>query len=329
MHLLSTTYIIFSIVATALAGFDPGSKANLAVYWGQNSAGKQETQTRLSTYCTDSDIDVIVIAFIDVVNTGTGRFHLNLANQGYNCTDSSPQYVCLELEADIIDCQAKGKTVLLSMGGERASGEKGYANEVLAKQGAQMIWDTFGPDQSKGGVFRPFGSASVDGFDLAFETNVLNIGPFAKALKELMKTSNKQQYLTAAPMCANPNEFPKFDDPGLDMVFVQFYNDAQCDQRANFNFKDWNGWAKNQSTTFFVGLPAGVSAAQGPSYVIPGNLSTVLENTNGLDRMKGAMLWDASQAWSNENYHKKVKDALKALPKRKIRRSPRFAVKSF
>lgn len=207
MRLFSTTYIIFSIVATAFAGFDPGSKANLAVYWGQNSAGKQETQTRLSTYCANPDIDIILIAFLIAVNNGTAP-ELNLANQGYNCTGSPNPSVCLEVEADIKGCQKQNKTVLLSMGGANTPTEKGFDDVKSAADGATRVWDMFGPSDPTKAVFRPFGSTSVDRFDLAFEHSVNNKDVFGQQLRNYIDKHNtepgdQRMYLSAAPMCAS------------------------------------------------------------------------------------------------------------------------------
>jgi chitinase len=70
-----------------------------------------------------------------------------------------------------------------------------------------------------------------------------------------------------------------------------------------------NDWASRKNTVFSVGLPTGTRAA-GSGYIEPDDLSDVLREAKSLGRMGGAMLWDASQAWSNGNYHKAVKKAL-------------------
>ena len=41
-------------------------------------------------------------------------------------------------------------------------------------------------------VIRPFGSASVDGFDIAFEHDVPNAVAFGKALREHIDQRNKE-----------------------------------------------------------------------------------------------------------------------------------------
>jgi chitinase len=95
------------------------------------------------------------------------------------------------------------------------------------------------------------------------------------------------------------------------MVLVQFYNNDVCDVRAGFNFEKWNDWARNKSTVFLVGLPAKQQAAPAGGYVPTEQLGAVMKKAKGGERMGGAMLWDASQAWWNDGYHRKVKEALK------------------
>lgn len=61
----------FLWVSQALAGYDPGASDNIAIYWGQNSAGSSnagQSQKSLSEYCANADVDVIPIAFISNFN---------------------------------------------------------------------------------------------------------------------------------------------------------------------------------------------------------------------------------------------------------------------
>lgn len=322
MRCFSFIYIFLQALSLASAGFDPNSSTNLAVYWGQNSAGSTggAYQTRLSTYCANSDVNIILISFLIAMNGVNGQPWINFANQESQCDHSTNPIRCPEIEADIWDCQSRGKTILLSLGGA-ASSELGYANTADAKAGAEKIWAMFGPDQHRGDIVRPFGSAIVDGFDFDFEHSVSNIVAFGNALHYEMQSceesKSKKFYLSAAPVCAVPNPLEAIQDMivqiPLDMVFVQFYNSNICDTRAGFNFETWNAWATRKNTVFFVGLPASEAAAPSGGYVLPEQLQDALGKAKGFDRMKGAMLWDASQAWANDNYHCKVKDVLKKV----------------
>jgi len=150
---------------------------------------------------------------------------------------------------------------------------------------------------------RPFGRASVDGFDFDFEREIPGMGEFGRELRRAMGGERKDgRLLTAAPMCTLPAENSMYNQIQLDMVFVQFYNNPKC-------HRDWNDWALRKNTMFAVGLPAS-SRAAGSGYVEPNELDNVLREAKSLGRMGGAMLWDASQAWSNRKYHTAVKKAL-------------------
>ena len=49
-----TTASFASLIVMVCAGFNPVVSDNIAVYWGQNSAGGANTQQRLSTYCAST-----------------------------------------------------------------------------------------------------------------------------------------------------------------------------------------------------------------------------------------------------------------------------------
>lgn len=139
-----------------------------------------------------------------------------------------------------------------------------------AQSAAELVWATFGPEQnnkttSEGTrVYRPFGSASIDGFDFDFESSVSNMAPFAQALRELMDESEaedeKHRILTAAPQCPHPDAS---DDQLLsgvsavkmDAIFVQFYNNycgmqsfiSSSSTQNNFNYDTWDSWARSSA----------------------------------------------------------------------------------
>ena len=77
-------------------------------------------------------------------------------------------------------CQSKGKVILLSLGG--ATGTYGLSSNSEGRNLADSLWDLFGGGQSD---TRPFGSASVDGFDLNIEAGETNGYPaFVEKMKE-------------------------------------------------------------------------------------------------------------------------------------------------
>ncbi|CBX93944.1 hypothetical protein IAQ61_003816 [Plenodomus lingam] len=328
MKLLSIAHTILCMSSFALADYNPAVKTNLAVYWGQNSAAQPTSQNRLSTYCEDTNIDIIILSFVVSINSGKGEPELNFANQQGKCDESKQPLICPEIEADIKTCQSKKKTILLSIGGA-ISADPGFPDAPAAVHAAEKIWQMFGPNQGKSGIARPFGSASVDGFDLDFEHSMPNGAAFANALRAQMQgtaSHDKPFYLTAAPQCPlDPIPLAQkeiLENVHFDMVFVQFYNNPQCNTGSVPNFSAWSDWAKSKNSTFFVGLPAGKTAASS-GYVEPANLGAYLEKAKESEKMGGVMLWDASQAWGNDKYHNKVKTALNGA---KTKRSSRFGL---
>ena len=196
---------------------------------------------------SDTDIDIVIIALLVQLSTGTGGQPVfNLANSQNNCTlfDGTSLLDCPSVGDDIRQCQEKyGKKVFLSIGGATYT-EGGFESPDAANSGAQLVWDTFGPTQGSVSnvcngtsgsnhscqalVLRPFGNASVDGFDFDFESTTQNLVPFARTLRSLMdQDASKRYYLTAAPQCPYPDlagESLLRSDIYLDAVFVQFYN---------------------------------------------------------------------------------------------------------
>lgn len=124
----------------------------------------------------------------------------------------------------------------------------------------------------------------------------------------------KKRFLTAAPLCPSPGMASMHEvlteQDLLDAVFVQFYNNPSCGiaDTGKFNYKTWEGWAKNAKATVFVGIPASESAGRG--YIVPDKLR-IVEETQKNDNFGGVMLWDASQSWNNDGYHGKIRTHLR------------------
>ncbi|KAF2275498.1 family 18 glycoside hydrolase [Westerdykella ornata] len=336
---VSSSFLFFaaSIAAAVVqAGFNPNSKANIAIYWGQNSAGQQSTQTRLSYYCNNPDVDVIILSFLLRFNGSGGQPVLNFANQGDKCTTfpGTETFNCPEIAADIPLCQSQGKTILLSLGGD-AYTEGGYPTADAAVAGASHIWAMFGPLQPSSNALRPFGNAVIDGFDFDFEANVFNMAVFGNRMRQLMdassSTSEKKFYLTAAPQCPFPDWYNKdiIDNVPLDFLNVQFYNNGcgassyvpGASEQWNFNFAQWDLWARTQSKNpnarVLLGVPANTGAGRG--YLNAGQLAPVVEYSKKFERFAGVMMWDASQAWANGGFVAEVKGLLRSLDRRGLR----------
>lgn len=92
----------------------------------------------------------------------------------------------------------------------------------------------------------------------------------------------------------------------VDMVFVQFYNNY-CGTQAygtfNFNFEQWDDWAKtmslNSHVKIYLGVPASRTAANA-GYVTAEKLSEIVDELRcKYNSFGGIMMWDASQAYGN------------------------------
>ena len=288
---MTALFLVNSIFANAFAA---GGNNNIAVYWGQNSNGQQES---LGSYCQNTDADIFILSFLSQYP----KMELNFANACEGTYTSSGLLSCPQIASDIQTCQSMGKKVLLSLGG--ASGSYGFSSDSDATQFALTLWETFGP----GSGDRPFGSAVVDGFDFDIENNSpTGYAALAKELRTLFaKDSSKQYYLSAAPQCPYPDSSvgDALAHAGFDFAFIQFYNNY-CSLTGNqFNWDTWKDYASNTSPNkdikLFVGLP-GSSSAAGSGYADPSVVKKSLTSEILNDpRFGGISLWDAASANSN------------------------------
>ncbi|KAI1393012.1 glycoside hydrolase family 18 protein [Hypoxylon trugodes] len=310
---------IASIIPSVLAGFDASSSSNVAVYWGQNSLNQQTSQTRLVDYCSNTEIEIIPLAFLNGIKTPTTNF----ANAGDNCTtyDGTQLLKCPQLEEDIKACQSQGKTILLSIGGATYT-EGGFSSSDEAESAATDVWNLFGSDTTQEN--RPFLTAVVDGFDFDFESTTQNFAPFASKLRSLMDgDSSKTYYLSAAPQCVYPDAAMNDMLNGViafDFIMIQFYNNycgvssyvAGSDTQTNFNFQTWDDWAKNTSKNkdvkVLLGVPANTGAGGG--YVDAATLAPIIQYSKQFSSFGGVMMWDMSQLYANNGFLDSVYAAL-------------------
>ncbi|KAI9317125.1 class III chitinase [Dichotomocladium elegans] len=309
------------------SAFDIGCNSNVVGYWGQNSYGAANGadtanwQKPLRTYCQDDTIDMFPIAFLTTFFGTGGKPVINIAN---TCnTVDQPVFPGTELanctsvlQEDIKYCQSRGKAVTLSLGG--ATGGVGFPSEQQASAFADTIWNDFLGGSSN---TRPFGSAILDGIDLDIEGGGSAYYPtFLNALKRHFDASSRKYYVTAAPQCVYPdanlqntiNAFP------VDAIFVQFYNNPcglqTYGQAANWNFGQWDYWARNISPNpnvkVYIGAPASSTAA-GSGYVPLATLQNIARQTRQqFPSFGGVMYWDASQAYANGRYDVGIKSSL-------------------
>ncbi|KAH8668703.1 glycoside hydrolase superfamily [Xylariales sp. PMI_506] len=318
------------LATPGLAGFSASSQDNVAVYWGQNSVGLASSQLRLSDYCSNTELNVIPIAFASGISNSNPSVNFASATDICDHIAESGLVQCPEIEQDIITCQSQyGKTILLSLGGA-VDYETGFADDIAVEAAASKIWGLFGPTSvSVPAADRPFGSAVVDGFDFDFEAPVQGLPDFAHTLRQLMDAdTSKKYYLSAAPQCPFPdaNVGTTLDAVPFDLVMVQFYNNPQCgvstfasaDSPAagagGFNFATWDNWAKtaspNKDVKVLLGVPASQSAANGGSYVSAAQIASAIAYSKQFSSFGGVMMWDMSQLFANAGFLDSVSAAL-------------------
>ncbi|KAM7195800.1 endochitinase 33 [Naviculisporaceae sp. PSN 640] len=314
---------VLSFIPATSAGFTTGSD-NVVIYWGQNSAGQAQSQQRLATYCSNTNLDVIPLAFLHSIKNPT---LLNFASASDKCTTfpGTQLLKCPEIEADIKACQNQGKTIILSIGGATYT-EGGFSSAAEAQQWANTLWAMFGPQQSGSNVNRPFGSAVIDGFDIDVEASAANLVAFAGQLRvnlDSATTNTKKYILAAAPQCPFPDHANQamLDAVKFDYVAVQFYNNycgAQsyvpgAPSQNNFNFETWDNWAKttskNPNVKILLGVPGSPTAAGG-GYVSGSQLTSVINYSKRYSSFGGVMVWDMSQVFNNNGFLDTVVSAL-------------------
>ncbi|KAH8898654.1 glycoside hydrolase, partial [Thozetella sp. PMI_491] len=260
-------------------------KTNVAVYYGQGP-----NQQRLTTYCADSSIDIIILSFVYMFpQQANGYPGINFGNQcwgetypgpgynGQNNPDNNHLYVCPNLQQDLNRCRQTSKAkIILSLGG--ATQTYSLTGETDGSNLAWYLWRMFGPLDSgwvKQGGPRPFDyngtPFSVDGFDLDIEfpstDNSKGYKSLVSTLRFLYSSVSTTYYLTASPQCVVPdsNLGDTIASTQFDMLFIQFYNTPQCSARtwadANPNYQP-GGDVNNAGFTFdawaswLVGTPS-------------------------------------------------------------------------
>jgi chitinase len=266
----------------------------LALYWGQNSQGGQQS---LGYYCENTDASIFIMSFLN--DFGTSPTNLNLANAcGMTFTDSTLLH-CPSVAADIQKCQSLGKKVVLSLGG--VYGSYGFSSDSQATAYADTLWNMFGGGNA---TQRPFNAVKVDGFDLDIENNnPTGYGALISRLRTLFATDTSKSYtISGSPQCVYPDASlgPALASSWFDYVFVQFYNNA-CGITGSFNWASWASWASTTSANKNVKLFAGVlgSPSAGSGYATPSQLSSQITPLLNTANFGGISIWDASQAIAN------------------------------
>nr|AFK40655.1 unknown [Lotus japonicus] len=257
--------------------FKSSHAAGIAVYWGQNTG-----EGSLEDACNTGNYQFVNIAFLSTFGNGATP-QINLAGHCDATTNG-----CSKFSSEIKTCQGKGIKVLLSLGGGAGSYSLNSADE--ATQLANYLWDNFLGGSSNS---RPLGDAVLDGIDFDIEAGGARFDELARALKQ------HNVILAAAPQCPYPDaHLDSAIKTGLfDHVWVQFYNNPQCQYSSgntNNLLNSWKQWTDvSEIKQVFLGLPASEGAAPSGGFVPADVLnSQVLPSVKSSPKYGGVMLWD-------------------------------------
>jgi hypothetical protein len=168
--------------------FNQTSLSNTAVYYSQTD---QTAHIPLSQLCADPNIDIIILAFLTRLFSGPSHTGWPSLNLGPNCWAASATQIaagatglidCVSdgFAAQVAQCQAVGKKVMLSVGGAKAYSDTTIPDDEKASEVAGTIWDLFlGGGVRNGRVnataqsIRPFGDVVLDGIGIALFPSLL------------------------------------------------------------------------------------------------------------------------------------------------------------
>ncbi|KAJ6442498.1 endochitinase CHI3 [Purpureocillium lavendulum] len=308
----------------------------LTVYWGA-----EDDTTTLNDVCGDSSYGIVNLAFLNYFFSDGGYPSIAIGDlDGPSDAQRKAGATGLKDGSSLVPaiqkCQSAGKLVILSMGGANDYADVTLKNDAQGEQIADTVWNLF-LGGTKNPELRPFGSVKLDGVDLGeyfparlwlgwLVTSTLTIRTdnesgnptgylaMVKRLRSnIASDSSKRYYLTAAPQCPYPDASQPLNVCKLmDFVWVQFYNNGECNI-AQSGFKQAvKNWSKGiGNAKLFIGaLASGADGDEG--YV---DASTLVKSIQDVKNMNlpnygGAMLWEAQLAVKNGNYQKKIAAAV-------------------
>ncbi|KAK4191227.1 glycoside hydrolase [Podospora australis] len=303
--------------------FNPRSSANIAVYYGQSEAS---TRFSLADTCADPNVDIVVLGFITAIQADGSyfpRLQLSPIIPGFRTPSmvlNAPGLAYYAtLEAQIKRCQTQyGKKVLLSLGG--AGHDLLLRSDQEAVTFANRLWSLFGPVGAISDDLRPFGSAVIDGIDLAKSDGFPSFwGTFATAIRANFASDlSKEYFLSAAPGCAFPDRsIPNSFLAQCNYVWPEFFNNPACEIGSDGFYDSLLQWSRvladgivplRDSSAFrtrmYVGIPAWREAAPAAYNDLGGakgarTLASQLKSVGGLSNIGGLMIWDGPEGLDN------------------------------
>ncbi|PON28495.1 chitinase [Trichoderma gamsii] len=303
--------IAVTSLLAALSSAQP-SGPELAVYWGA-----EDDSTTLADVCADSSYGIVNLAFLDTFFAAGGFPQLSLSGlDGPSQAQQNAGATGLKDGSSLVDaiqqCQSAGKLVLLSLGG--AGADVTLQSDSDGEKIADTLWNLFGggTDNSE---LRPFGDIKLDGFDLDNESgNPTGYLAMVQRFKSnFQNDTSKSYFLSAAPQCPFPDASqPQDVCSELDFVWVQFYNNGDCNIAQSDFLNSVQTWSSGiGNAKLYIGaLASGADGDQGfaDANTLLGAIQDV-KNIN-LPNYAGAMLWEAQLAVQNGNFQQKIAPGL-------------------
>ncbi|EGX87991.1 chitinase 1 precursor, putative [Cordyceps militaris CM01] len=308
--------IVLSTFAAAVPTQIPprAARGKLTVYWGA-----EDSSTTLDNVCSDPSYDIVNLAFLSYFFRDGGYPQLSISTLGgpspaQQAAGATSLQDGAELVPALRKCQRSGKRVILSMGGAQEYADVTLKDDAQGEHIAQTVWDLF-LGGTNNAALRPFGSVKLDGVDLDNESaNPTGYVAMTKKFRSLMNAdASKQYFLTAAPQCPFPDASEPLDVVQLlDYVWVQFYNNGDCNiAQSGFNdaVRTWSRGIGN-ATLFIGALASGADGDQG--FVDASTFNSAIEGVKAMNlpNYGGAMLWEAQLAVNNGNYQTQIRGSL-------------------
>ncbi|TDZ13372.1 putative endochitinase [Colletotrichum spinosum] len=328
-------FVVLALLGVAVSrcsGFDPTSKNNVVVYYGQGP-----NQGDLINQCQQPEIDVIVLSFVHLFPAQANGFPgTNFGNRcggqvypgpGFNGVNDPSrdqlQSNCPSLNAQIPVCQQQyGKKILLSLGGGVTTYQLTGRNE--GELLATYLWHMFGPKSPDWTGPRPFDNDNSEGYIA-----------LVRLLRSLFQSASKPYYLTGAPQCIVPdaNMAAMISATQFDMIFVQFYNTPSCSaatwaaanpsyaagqpyQEAGFTYDAWAQWLSNtpsRDAKIYITLPASPDAASDGNYITPEQTKSLVGAFYCRPSFGGIAVWEATRGDNNPYNGKSFQAVMKDL----------------
>ena len=294
----------------------------VAGYFGQ-------TGGNLSEACSGDAYSTIILAFVDkyFANGGWPALNLGASTMGPSTAQKSAGATNLtdgtNLVPAIKQCQAAGKKVFISIGGE--NGLTNFTSEAEGAQFASTLWDLFlGGSNATARPLRPFGDVVLDGVDIDNEThNRTGYLGLVSGLRQRFATNTSRPYwISAAPQCprnGGSGDSSLSDEvlQQVDMAWVQFYNneEALCNHGQSGFIQAVQSWAKAIAPAqLWIGAPGDNSTSSATNGYA--NTSVMQQEVQQIFQLNstnigGWMLWDVATAANNSNYQDQVAAAIK------------------